>query len=97
MKAKKTAGVKALVDEVLADLPAHEKGEGATGNVFRAIEANPAWLRRYHALCRELVEQWVVNNWIGKWTCDAVGGEAIGKVDAAGQTTLTKSYSKLRV
>ena len=93
MAALKTAGVKALVDKVIKGLP-HPPTEHVTLAVFKEIERCPARLNEYHALCNEL-RQWVVNNWIGKWTRDAVGGDSIKQVSAEG-TTLTQTYSTLR-
>ena len=93
MKALKTAGVKALVDEVIVSLP-RPLTEHVTLAVFKQIETNPARLTQYHSLCNDL-RQWVVNNWIGKWTRDALGAESIQQVPAEG-TALTKTYSTLR-
>lgn len=92
MKASKTAGVKALVDEVIATLPSRD--EHVTLAVFQSIEASPRWRKQYDALCNQL-RDWVVNNWIGQWTRDALGAESIRQVPAEG-TTLTKTYSTLR-
>ncbi|MYJ74560.1 MAG: hypothetical protein F4089_05410 [Gammaproteobacteria bacterium] len=92
MKASKTAGVKALVDEVIFSLPV--KDEHVTLAVFKSIEDSPKWRKQYGILCNEL-RDWVVNNWIGQWTRDALGAESIKQVAAEG-TTLTKTYSTLR-
>lgn len=70
------------------------KDEHVTLTVFKSIEANSKWRRQYKSLCNELGD-WVVNNWIGKWTRDALGAESIKQVPAEG-TSLTKTYSTLR-
>ena len=70
MKPLKTAGVKALVDEVISTLPS--KDEHVTLAVFKSIESSPKWRKQYETLCNEL-QQRVVNNWIGKWTREALG------------------------
>lgn len=92
MNASKTAGVKALVDEIIATLPSRD--EHVTLAVFKSIEASPRWRKQYDDLCDEL-RDWVVNNWIGKWTREALGAETIRQVPADG-TTLTGTYSTLR-
>ena len=67
--------------------------EHVTLSLFNAIEANPAWLNQYRILSNEL-RQWVVNNWIGQWTRDALGAERLNPhVAVKGETTLTKTYS----
>ena len=69
----KTQGVKDLVAEVVASLPASERGAHVIRNVFIAIERHPDWLARYHLECSALGRAWVVNNWIGKWTSHCIG------------------------
>lgn len=93
MATLKTAGVKSLVDEVVADLP-RPLTEHVTLAVFKEIERSPTRLNEYHALCNEL-RQSVVNNWIGEWTRRALGADSIKEVGAEG-TTLAKNYSLLR-
>ena len=96
MTKMKTEGVKTLVDEVLCALP-RPLDEHVTLAVFKMIEANPKWLQQYRILCNEL-RQWVVNNWIGQWTRDALGTDRLKPgVDARSETTLIRTYSTLRV
>ena len=68
--------------------------------VCLAIEANPEWLRRYHALAAELGEpgepaDWKVNNAIGSWMQDLTG-MVNDKEGVAAANGLMKSYSRLR-
>lgn len=72
MTGNKTQGVRDLVEEVVAGLPSSERNEHVIRNVFRAIEQRPEWRRRYDLECGVL-KQWVVNNWVGKWTRDRIG------------------------
>jgi hypothetical protein len=58
-----------------------------------AIENHKEWLEEYEALCVDL-RKWVVNNWIGVWVRELLGGTAIQQV-ASRRTSLAGSYSKL--
>ncbi len=90
----KTAGVKALVDEVIGQLP-RPLNEHVTLEVFKAIEASPRWLVQYRTVCGELGQP-VVNSWIGQWALRNLGAAALQRgVEASGGTTLTKTYSTL--
>ena len=93
MAALKTARVRSLVREVIDGLP-RPLTEHVTLEVFKEIERSPARLNEYHTLCVELSQR-VVNQWIGRWTLDALGAESIEQVTAEG-TTLTETYSTLR-
>jgi hypothetical protein len=91
-KKMKTAGVKALVREVLDTMPA-PYSEHVTDDVLFAIESTPAWRRRYDALCDHLGKS-VVNAWSGQWI-----GHALGKVGEKSvpsrKNTLSETYSLL--
>jgi hypothetical protein len=91
--AKKTEGVKALVQDVLATF-SEPYGEDITLNVCSAIEDNPEWLRHYEELADELSD-WVVNNWIGQYVKEITGLESLRQVSAQGKSKLIKSYTKL--
>lgn len=88
----KTAGVKALVREVLETLQAPYT-EHVIDDVFYTIETNPTFLSRYRVLCDDL-DKTVVNNWCGQWIAHALG--KVGKVQVPSQrSTLIGSYSLL--
>jgi hypothetical protein len=87
----RTAGVKLLVEEVLASLP-RPYSEDVIDNVFCAIERNPKWRQRYDDLSHELTKT-VVNTWGGYWIGHAVGRTAQRHVTAT--SSLIESYSKL--
>lgn len=88
----KTSSVKAMVREVLETLPA-PYNEHVIDEVFEAIESNPRFLSRYHALCDDLGQK-VVNNWCGQWIAHALG--KIGEVQVSSRrSTLIGSYSLL--
>jgi hypothetical protein len=88
----KTSGVKAMVREVLETLPA-PYNEHVIDEVFQAIESNPRFLSRYHALCDDLGQK-VGNNWCGQWIAHALG--KVGEVQVPSRrSTLIGSYSLL--
>jgi hypothetical protein len=91
--AKKTEGVKALVQDVLATF-SESYGEDIILDVCLAIENAPNWTRRYKDLSDELSD-WVVNNWIGKYVRAETGLETLRVVSAKGKSGLIKSYTKL--
>jgi len=91
----KTQGVKDLVAEVVASLPASERGAHVIRNVFIAIEHHPAWRARYDLECSALGRAWVVNNWIGKWTCHCVGHGGTKRQVTLNDCRLASSYSVL--
>ena len=75
--ANATDGVRSLVADVLRSLP-HPYSDDITDEVCRAIETDPVLRRRYDELAVEL-KDWVVNNWIGRYTAELTGrrsGEA---------------------
>jgi hypothetical protein len=88
----RTAGVKTLVEEVLASVP-RPYSEDIIDEVFRAIEASPDWLRRYQVLSDEITKP-VVNQSGGVWIAEAVGRS--GAEQATATSTLISTYSKLR-
>jgi hypothetical protein len=88
----KTAGVKALVREVLDTLPS-PYSEHIIDDVLFAIESNPWWRRRYDALCDALGKS-VVNQWCGQWTGYALGKKGETSVPSR-KNTLSDSYSLL--
>ena len=61
----KTAGINALVREVLDSLP-KPYTEHVIEDVFCAIETSPKWLAEYQSECESLTKT-VVNNSIGFW------------------------------
>jgi hypothetical protein len=88
----KTSGVKAMVREVLETLPT-PYNEHVIDDVFHAVELDPKFLSRYHALCDDLGQK-VVNNWCGQWVAHALG--KIGEVQVPSRrSTLIGSYSLL--
>ncbi len=93
--ALKTQGVRDLVEEVVASLDASERGAHVIRNVFVAIERRPAWRARYDLECGVLGEPWIVNNWIGKWTCDCVGHTGPKRQVTLAECSLAGSYSVL--
>ena len=90
----KTAGVKALVDEVIDNL-SNQPSKHVILVVFQEIESNPGLLNRYDILRKDLGES-VVNQWIGRWTQRILDAESIRQMPAEG-TTLTQTYSTLRL
>lgn len=88
----KTAGVRALVHDVLDSLPA-PYSEHIIDEVLFAIESNPAWRLRYDALC-DALEKPVVNQWCGQWTGDALGKTGQRQLPSR-KNTLTDTYSLL--
>ena len=57
--------------DVLRSLP-HPYTDDVTDEVCRAIETDPDLRRRYDELAAEL-KDWVVNNWIGRYTAELTG------------------------
>lgn len=88
----RTAGVKRLVDEVLASFP-KPHGEDVIDDVFHAIENRPSWLKQYEDLCAELGKT-TVNTWGGFWIAHIEGRSGEHQVPAV-KTKLIESYSKL--
>lgn len=89
--AGKTQPVKDLVSEVLSSI-AKPYSADITEEVCRAIERNPKWRGRYDVLAADL-RSWVVNNWIGVYTCQLTGRRRGAQRPSAG--SLIKSYSRL--
>lgn len=90
----RTAGVKALVREVLDTLPS-PYSEHIIDDVLFAIETNPTWRRHYDVLCDALGKT-VVNQWCGQWTGHAL--EKTGELSVPSRkNTLSDSYSLLDV
>lgn len=90
--ARKTAGVKLLVQDVLTTMD-KPYSEDITLEVFQTIEQDRDWRRRYDALCEDL-SQWVVNNWIGQYTKELAGFNHSRQV-VTNACQLIGSYSKL--
>jgi hypothetical protein len=88
----KTSGVKAMAREVLETLQ-RPYTEHVIDEVFQAIELNPRFLSRYHALCDELGKS-VVNTWCGQWVAHALGKTGEVQVPSR-RSTLIGSYSLL--
>lgn len=89
----KTQGIKDLVEEVLAALPSTACPH-VIRDVFIQIERRPEWRARYDLECGSL-NQWVVNNWIGKWTRHYVGHRGPKRQVPMKECTLATSYSVL--
>jgi hypothetical protein len=87
-----TQPVRDLVKVTLAD-PTVARDMHVIENVFCNIEANPALHGWYDALVVTFTKN-VVNQMIGEWTRQEVGGTAIRVVPAL-RTSLTGSYSEL--
>lgn len=90
--ANKTAGVKLLVQDVLATF-SEPYGEDIILEVCQVIENNREWRRRYDELSAEL-RAWVVNNWIGKYVKDITGLNSLRQVPIEDGHIIT-SYTKL--
>jgi hypothetical protein len=88
----KTAGVKALVREVLSDLPT-PYSEHVIEDVFVAIENSPRWRDEYDALTGSLGKT-VVNTWGGFWIANAIGKVGERQMPSK-RSTLLGSYSIL--
>jgi hypothetical protein len=91
--ANKTEGVKILVQDVMRTTLREPYGEDVILDVFKAIKSNPDFTRRYTELSDDL-RDWVVNNWIGKYTKDLVGMKSLRQVKAPGGYFIS-SYKKL--
>jgi hypothetical protein len=79
--ANKTEGVNILVQDVLRTALREPYGEDVILEVFQAIKNNPDFAKRYAELSDELSD-WVVNNWIGKYTKALVRMKSLRKVKA---------------
>lgn len=91
--------VRQLVDDVLRTQFTAPYPPDIIDQVCRAIEADPDWLRRYHAAAAELGDgvhsaEWKVNNAIGWWTKDLTGMVTV-KAGVTATSGLIKSYSRL--
>ncbi len=82
---KKTAGINALVRDVLEALP-RPYTENVIEDVFLAVENEPALLARYETECDALTKT-VANNWVGMYV-----GNILGKV---GTRQVKSTRSKL--
>lgn len=88
----KTAGVKALVRDVLETLP-KPYSEHIIEDVFLAIEYNAAWRARYETECASLGTT-VTNTWGGHWVANTLG--KVGERQVPARTSkLIGSYSVL--
>jgi len=88
----KTEGVKTLVQDVLATFSGLY-GENIILDVCLAIEGNHEWRRRYDELGEEL-QDWVVNNWIGKYVKEIAGLDSLQEVPIEKGHIIT-AYTKL--
>ncbi|RPJ23630.1 MAG: hypothetical protein EHM35_17065 [Planctomycetaceae bacterium] len=87
----KTRRVYDLVAEVLCSIP-KPYSEDITDDVCLAIQHNPQWQQRYQEIAADL-RAWVVNNWIGVYTCRLTFRRRGRQVIA--RSSLIKTYSKL--
>lgn len=88
----KTAGIKKLMELVLASLPKPHTDD-VIDDVFHAIEHQPEWLKTYEDLCIDLTKT-VVNTWGGFWISNHEGRASTQQVSSK-KSTLIGSYSKL--
>jgi hypothetical protein len=91
--ANATSGVRDLVADALGSLP-KPYSEDVTDEVCKAIETDPVLRRRYDELVENL-RDWVVNNWIGRYTAELTGRTSQEQVPA--RSGLIGSYRKLRL
>ena len=90
--ANKTEGIKILVQDVLRTF--HQPyDEDVILDVFKAIKGNLEWENRYNELSDEL-RDWVVNNWIGKYTKELAGMKSLKEVTVPSGYFIT-AYTKL--
>lgn len=88
----RTAGVRALVQEVLETM--HQPySHHVIDEVFAAIEQNSSWRIRYDSLCSNLGRD-VVNNWGGRWIAITLGKVGEQQVPSK-NSRLIGSYSIL--
>ena len=90
--ANATDGVRGLVADVLRALP-QTYTDDVTDEVCLAIETDPILRRRYDELAAEL-KDWVVNNWIGRYTPELTGRRSAEQVPS--RSHLIRWYRKLR-
>ncbi len=90
--ANATDGVRDLVADALRSIP-KPYSEEITDAVCRVIENDPVLRRRYSELASEL-RDWVVNNWIGRYTAELTGRRSAEQVPS--QSGLIRWYRKLR-
>lgn len=88
----RTAEVKLLMREVLANLP-KPYSEHVIDDVFAAVERNRGWKQRYEAQCDALGKT-VVNAWGGYWVANALGKVGEQQVPST-KSSLITSYSVL--
>lgn len=91
--------VRLLIADVLRASFAPPYPPDIIDRVCGAIEANPDWRRRYHALAAELGDsehsaEWKVNNAIGWWTKELAGMVTV-KAGVKATNGLIKRYSRL--
>ena len=77
--ARKTEGVKMLVQDILAARFSEIYDEDLILNICKAIEDNPEWRRRYDELSMELSTD-VVNQWIGRYVKEITGLNSLREV-----------------
>ena len=91
--ARKTEGVRLLVQEVMTAEFTNGYGEDIIRDVCFAIERNREWRRQYDELSDEL-RAWVVNNWIGKYVKEISGLNNLKQVPVEEGHIIT-SYTQL--
>lgn len=90
----KTAGVKALVDDVLASPRISQPTDHVIRDVFLAIQGNAEWRRRYDMLRHDLGVN-VVNQWGGRYVLCYLGKPQKKGRAEAGADELIESYTIL--
>lgn len=90
----KTEGVKTLVQEVLTKKFSEPFRETIILDVFSEIQKSEDWSKRYRELSDELLNSWIVNNWIGKYTKELTGLKSL-KSTQAPEGSLITAYTKL--
>ncbi|MEO7761513.1 MAG: hypothetical protein ABIS68_06325 [Casimicrobiaceae bacterium] len=88
----RTAGVKALVNLALGNVP-KPYTEDVIDDVFFEIESSPELRTEYDTLCVQLGKA-TVNTWGGYWIANALGKTGLEQTPAS-KSKLIQSYSRL--
>jgi len=90
----KTAGVRALVHDVLAAPSFGQPTDHVIRDTFLAIQGNAEWRRRYDMLCKDLGID-LVNQWGGRYVLYYFGKPRKKGRTYAGAGELIESYTVL--